>query len=125
VLLAIERRPVLAGIAFAFAASVNFTALVAAAVLCVWALRRWSRPEVAKFVAIVGAFGALPYLLMSGWIQNAQLCGKSFFQFRIGKLVTSHDPYKDAWMVSQPESLIAEVLHYEIHIFLCLNAAKI
>src|SRR5260221_9050183 len=46
-MLAIERRPVLAGVAFAFAASVNFTALVAAAVLVVSAFRRWTRPEVA------------------------------------------------------------------------------
>lgn len=72
-LLAIERRPVTAGVAFAFAASVNFTALVGAAVLCVWAYRRWSRPEVAKFAAIVGGFGALPYLLISGWLQNAHV----------------------------------------------------
>ncbi len=71
VLVAIERRPTFAGVAFALAASVNFTALVAAAVLCVWAYRRWSRPEVFRFAAIVGAFGAFPYLLMSGWLQNA------------------------------------------------------
>ena len=69
--LAIERRPLLAGAAFAFAASVNFTALVAAAVLCVWALRRWNRNAVVKFAAVVGVFGALPYLFMSGWLQNA------------------------------------------------------
>src|SRR6185295_5572061 len=36
-----------------------------------WALRRWNRTEVVKFAALVGAFGALPYLLMSGWIKNA------------------------------------------------------
>jgi hypothetical protein len=72
-ILAVDRRPVLAGLACAFAASVNFTALVAGAVLCVWALRRWNRPEVVKFVAIVGGLGALPYLLMSGWLQNAHV----------------------------------------------------
>ena len=71
VLLAIERKPVWAGVAFALAASVNFTALVGAGVLCVWAYRRWSRPEVAKFAGIVAVFGALPYPLMAGWIQNA------------------------------------------------------
>jgi hypothetical protein len=70
-MLAIDRRPVLAGVAFAFAASVNFTALVAAGVLFVWALRRWNRDEVTRFAGIVVAFGVLPYLLMAGWLQNA------------------------------------------------------
>jgi Glycosyltransferase family 87 len=70
-LFAIERRPVAAGVAFALAAAVNFTALVGAGVLCVWAFRRWSRREVGWFAAIVVVFGALPYLFMSGWLQNA------------------------------------------------------
>jgi alpha-1,6-mannosyltransferase len=73
VFFAIERRPVLAGVAFAAAASVNFTALVGAGVLAVWAYRRWTRREVGVFAAIVGGFGALPYLLMSGWMQNAHV----------------------------------------------------
>lgn len=94
-MLAIERRPVLAGVAFAFAASVNFTALVAAAVLCVWALRRWSRPEVAKFAAIVGGLGALPYLLMSGWLQNAHehsgLVSRQSIWNAIGSFVSNAD----------------------------------
>ncbi len=71
VLLAIDRRPVAAGLAFGLAASVNFTALVGAGVLCVWAYRRWTRGEVVKFAAIVGVVGVLPYLLLSGWLQNA------------------------------------------------------
>lgn len=71
VLLAVDRRPVLAGLAFGLAASVNFTALVGAGVLCVWAYRRWTRGEVMKFAAIVGVVGALPYVLLSGWVQNA------------------------------------------------------
>jgi Glycosyltransferase family 87 len=71
VMSAVDRQPVLAGAAFAFAASVNFTALVGAAVLFVWAYRRWTRLEVVKFAAIVSAFGVLPYLLMAGWLQNA------------------------------------------------------
>src|SRR5262249_17291972 len=70
---AIERRPALARVAFAAAASVNFTALVGAGVLGVWAYRRWTRREVGQFAAIVGVFGALPYLLMSGWMQNAHV----------------------------------------------------
>jgi hypothetical protein len=94
-MLAIERRPVLAGVAFAFAASVNFTALVAAAVLCVWALRRWSRPEVAKFAAIVGGLGALPYLVMSGWLQNAHehsgLVSRQSIWNAIGNFVSNAD----------------------------------
>ena len=71
VMFAIDRRPVAAGVAFALAAAVNFTALVGAAVLCVWALRRWNRRDVGRFAALVGVFGALPYLFMSGWLQNA------------------------------------------------------
>jgi hypothetical protein len=94
-LLAIERRPVLAGLAFAFAASVNFTALVAAIVLCVWAFRRWSRTEVAKFVAIVGGLGALPYPLMSGWLQNAHehsgLVSRQSIWNAIGSFVSNAD----------------------------------
>jgi len=94
-LLAVERRPVLAGVAFAFAASVNFTALVAAAVLFVWAVRRWTRPEVAKFTAIVGAFGAVPYLLMSGWLQNAHehsgLVSRQSIWNAIGSFVSNAD----------------------------------
>jgi hypothetical protein len=73
VLFAIKRRPVLAGAAFAAAASVNFTALVGAGVLAVWAYRRWTRREVLEFSAIVAAFGALPYVLVSGWVANAHV----------------------------------------------------
>jgi len=95
VLLAIEHRPVLAGVAFALAASVNFTALVGAAVLCVWAYRRWSRADVVKFAAVVGVFGALPYLLMSGWIQNAHthsgLISRQSIWSAIGSFVSSAD----------------------------------
>ena len=95
VLLAIERRPVLAGAAFAFAASVNFTALVGAFVLCVWAFRRWSRREVAQFAAIVVGFGAAPYLLASGWLQNAhehsQLISRQSIWNAIGNFVGNAD----------------------------------
>jgi hypothetical protein len=95
VMLAVERRPALAAVAFAFAASVNFTALVAAAVMCVWAFRRWSRPEVAKFAAIVAAFGALPYLFMSGWLQNAHehsgLVSRQSIWNAVGSFVSNAD----------------------------------
>jgi hypothetical protein len=93
VLFAIERRPVPAGVAFALAASVNFTALVGAGVLAVWAYRRWSRREVAQFAAIVGAFGALPYLLLSGWMHNAHvhsgLVSRQSIWNAVGGFVTS------------------------------------
>jgi uncharacterized membrane protein len=95
VMLAIDRRPVLAGVAFAFAASVNFTALVGAFVLCVWAYRRWNRGEVVKFAAIVGVFGALPYLLASGWLQNAhthsQLISRQSIWNAVGNFVSNGD----------------------------------
>jgi hypothetical protein len=95
VMLAIDRRPVLAGVAFAFAASVNFTALVGAFVLCVWAFRRWNRGEVVKFAAIVGVFGALPYLLAAGWLQNAhthsQLISRQSVWNAIGNFVSNGD----------------------------------
>ncbi len=93
VLFAIDRRPVLAGAAFAFAASVNFTTLVGAFVLCVWAYRRWNRREVVTFAAIVGVFGALPYLLAAGWLQNAhthsQLISRQSVWNAIGSFVSN------------------------------------
>lgn len=92
---AVDRRPVLAGLACAFAASVNFTALVGAAVLFVWVYRRWTRTEVVRFAAIVAVFGALPYLLMSGWLQNAHehsgLVSRQSFWNAIGGFVSSAD----------------------------------
>ncbi len=92
---AIDRRPVLAGAAFAVAASVNFTALVAAAVLFVWAYRRWTRVEVTRFAAIVAAGGALPYLVLSGWLQNAhehsQLISRQSIWSAIGNFVGNAD----------------------------------
>jgi hypothetical protein len=92
---AIERRPVAAGVAFAAAASVNFTALVGAGILAVWAYRRWTRREVGEFTAIVGVFGALPYLLMSGWVQNAHvhsgLISRQSVWNAIGGVVTHGD----------------------------------
>jgi len=85
----------LAGVAFAFAASVNFTALVAAGVMCVWVFRRWTRTEVVKFATIVGVGGALPYLFMSGWLQNAHehsgLVSRQSVWNVVGSVVTNAD----------------------------------
>ncbi len=112
VLLAIERRPVLAGAAFAFAASVNFTAFVGAFVLCVWAYRRWSRGDVARFAGIVAAFGAAPYLLASGWLQNAhehsQLISRQSIWNAIGNFVGNADLLRS--LASNGATLIAASL---------------
>ena len=95
VMLAVERRPVLAGVAFAVAASINFTALVAAGVMCVWVFRRWTRTEVVKFATIVGVGGAFPYLFMSGWLQNAHehsgLVSRQSVWNVVGGVVTNAD----------------------------------
>jgi len=95
VFLAIDRRPVLSAAALAFAASINFTALVAAGVMFFWVLRRWTRPEIVRFTAVVGAFGALPYLFMSGWAQNAhehsQLISRQSLWNAIGSVVSNGD----------------------------------
>ena len=112
VLFAIDRRPVLAAVAFAFAASVNFTALVGAFVLCVWAYRRWSRREVVRFAAIVGGFGGLPYLLMSGWLQNAhvhsQLISRQSIWNAIGNFISNPDVLRA--VASNGATLIAGAL---------------
>jgi hypothetical protein len=71
-LLALERRAALAGLAFAFAVSINLTVIAAAAVLAVWAYRRWTRSEVVTFAAIVLGLGAVPYLFLSGWFTTAR-----------------------------------------------------
>jgi len=69
--LALRRRPWTCGLALALAAGVNAVALVAAAALAVWALRRWTRREVLRLVVIVGGLGVLPYLVLPGWLANA------------------------------------------------------
>jgi hypothetical protein len=71
-LLALERRVALCGAALAFAVAINFSVLVGAVALGAWAYRRWTRTEVAKLAAIVAGFGALPYLFLNGWMQNAR-----------------------------------------------------
>jgi alpha-1,6-mannosyltransferase len=112
VFFAIERRPVLAGVALAAAASVNFTALVGAGVLAVWAYRRWTRREVGQFAAIVGVFGALPYLLMSGWMQNARahsgLVSRQSLWNAIGSFVSSGDALRT--LATTGTTIIAGVL---------------
>jgi Glycosyltransferase family 87 len=109
---AIDRRPVAAGVAFAFAASINFTALVGAGVLCVWAFRRWTRPEVWRFAAVVGVFGALPYPFLPGWLQNAHnhsgLISRQSIWNAVGSVVGSADALRT--LASNGTTLIAGAL---------------
>jgi hypothetical protein len=71
VFLALERRVVLCACALAFGAAINVSVIVAAFAIGAWALNRWTRAELAKFGAIVVGAGALPYLLLPGWLNNA------------------------------------------------------
>jgi hypothetical protein len=71
-ILALERRPVLCGLACAVGVAINFSMIVAPVALGVWAARRWSRAEVVKLGAVTIAVGAAPYLVLHGWLQNAR-----------------------------------------------------
>jgi hypothetical protein len=72
VLLALERRAVLAACALAVAVAINFTTISAAIAIGVWAWRqKWSRRELFRFGAITLVVGALPYLFLGGWMKNA------------------------------------------------------
>ena len=72
VLLAIDGRPVAAGLAFAGAVSINATMFAAAMVLAAWAWRRWKLADTARFLATVTLVGALPYLFLGGWFDTAR-----------------------------------------------------
>jgi hypothetical protein len=72
VLLAMERRVLLAALAFAFATACNFTTVTVPIVMAVWAWRRWTRKEVVEFSTISVGLGALPYFFLGGWIANAR-----------------------------------------------------
>jgi hypothetical protein len=71
-LLALERRVVACALALAFGVAVNLSLVIVAGALGVWALRRWSRAEFVKLAAITGGLGALPYLFLPGWLENAR-----------------------------------------------------
>jgi hypothetical protein len=71
-LLALERRVVLCGLALALGVAINFSVIVGAVALGVWAWRRWSLGEVIKLGAITIGLGAAPYLFLNGWLQNAR-----------------------------------------------------
>ena len=71
-MLALERRVVLCGLALAFGVAINFSVIVGAVALGAWALRRWTKVEVIKLGLITLCVGALPYLFLAGWLQNAR-----------------------------------------------------
>ncbi len=70
-LLVLERRVVPAACAFAVGIGVNFSVAVVVAAVAAWAWRKWSRREVVAFAAVAFGIGALPYALLTGWLQNA------------------------------------------------------
>jgi hypothetical protein len=70
-MLALERRVVLCGLALAFGVAINFSVVVGAVALGAWALRRWTKGEVITLGAITLGVGAVPYLFLAGWLQNA------------------------------------------------------
>jgi hypothetical protein len=70
-LFALEKRIVLCGLALAFGIAINFSVVVVAVALAVWAYWRWSKRDVFVLSAIAVGLGAVPYLFLSGWLQNA------------------------------------------------------
>ncbi len=96
-LLALERRVVLCGLALAFGVAINFSVIAAAAALGVWAARRWTRPEVVKLAAITLGVGAVPYLFLSGWLDNAkehqQLISRLSIWNPLASLLTDSGPF--------------------------------
>ena len=70
-LFALERRVVLCALGLAFGIAINFSVVVVAVAVAVWAYWRWSKRDVFVLSAISIGLGAVPYLFLSGWIQNA------------------------------------------------------
>ena len=89
VLLAMERRVVLAALALAFATAINFTTITVAVAIGVWAWRRWSHRELFRFGAITLGLGALPYLFLGGWLKNAHDHAKLISRQSVWRIVDS------------------------------------
>jgi len=70
-LLALERRPLWCGLLLGLGASINFSMIVVAGAVIVWAFRRWPRAEVVKLAVVSGLVGAVPYVFLPGWRENA------------------------------------------------------
>ena len=105
VLLALERRVVLCAWALVLGVAINFSVIVAAVALGVWGYRRWSRSELAKFSTIVLCAGALPYLFLSGWLQNAhehqQLISRQSIWNPLATVLTSSGPLSSISLTTQ------------------------
>jgi hypothetical protein len=71
-IMALRRRVVLCGFALALGIAINFSVIAGAGALGIWAARRWTRAESAKLAAISLGFGALPYVFLTGWLENAK-----------------------------------------------------
>jgi hypothetical protein len=70
-LLVLEKRVAWAVLAMTLAIAINFSMIVAAGALGVWGLWRWSRRDIVRYGAITLGLGALPYLFLHGWMENA------------------------------------------------------
>ena len=95
VLLAMERRVVLAALALAFATAINFTTITVAVAIGVWAWRRWSHRELFRFGAITLGLGALPYLFLGGWLKNAHDHAKLISRQSVWRVVDSVTGLRD------------------------------
>jgi hypothetical protein len=91
-LFALERKVVLCALALAFGIAINFSVVVVAVALGVWAYWRWSKREVFTLAAISLGLGAVPYLFLSGWIQNAhehqQLISRQSIWYPLASVLT-------------------------------------
>ncbi len=96
-LFAMERRVVVAALVLAFAVSIKATALPVALVIGVWAMRRWTRKQLAVFASITLGFGAVPYVFLSGWMRtahaNAQMISRQSVWAAVQRLVASGGPF--------------------------------
>jgi len=122
VFLALSHRVIWAAAAMAFAASINFTMIAAAVVLGVWAWRQWTRREVVEYSAIVGVFGVLPYLAVSGWLHtahvHAEMISRQSLWTAVGGLISRSGPLsfvqlsRGEWsaIVSNGATVIAGIL---------------
>jgi hypothetical protein len=95
-LLALERRVVLCALALAFGIAINFSVVVVAVALAVWAWWRWSKREVFTLALVSAGLGAVPYLFLSGWTQNAhehqQLISRQSIWNPLASLLTASGP---------------------------------
>jgi hypothetical protein len=91
-LFALDRKVVLCALGLAFAIAINFSVVVVAVALGVWAYWRWSKREIFTLAAISLGLGAVPYLFLSGWVQNAhehqQLISRQSIWYPLASILT-------------------------------------